>query len=97
MLCKNIIQKVSNMVLFKDCKSSSATICKSSSAANMPPNINICIRKRKKEKKKKLRKNRGSSCSKNHKELIHMFILVFQVVRCSIYIYIYIYITNSYK
>ena len=41
------------MVLFKDCKSSSATICKSSSAANMPPNINICIRKRKKKKEKK--------------------------------------------
>ena len=51
MLCKNIIQKVSNMVLFKDCKSSSATICKSSSAANMPPNINTCIRKIKEKKK----------------------------------------------
>ena len=44
------------MVLFKDCKSSSAAICKSSSAANMPPNINICIRKRKKKKKKNLGK-----------------------------------------
>ena len=87
MLCKNIIQKVSNMVLFKDYKLSSRATETCKYAAKYKY---MYKKKEKGKKKKKLRKNRGSSCSKNHKELIHMFILVFQVVRCSINIYIYI-------
>ena len=83
MLCKNTIQKVSNMVLFKDCKLSSAATktCKYATKHKY-------MYKKNKRKKKKPRNNRGSSCSKNHNELIHTFILVFQVVRCSFNIYI---------
>ena len=90
MLCKNIIQKVSNMVLFKDCKLSLAATktCKYATKHK--------YMYKKNKRKKKTRNNRGSSCSKNHNELIHTFILVFQVVRCSFNIYIYIYILNAY-
>ena len=58
MLCKNIIQKVSNMVFFKDYKLSSRATetCKYATKYKY-----MYI-------KKKLRKNIGSSCSKNHKE-----------------------------
>ena len=82
MLCKNIIQKVSNMVLFKDCKLSLAT----TKTCKYATKYKYMYKKNK--RKKKTRNNRGSSCSKNHNKLIHTFILVFQVVRCSFNIYI---------
>ena len=64
MLYKNIIQKVSNMVLFKDYKLSSGATetCKYAT-------------KYKYMYEKKIKKNIGSSCSKNHKEYAYLICL----------------------